>query len=568
MNQLFRLVAAILILTGNVAFAQCPENIGFDSGTFKNWTSYVGRVDSGAKVTVDEVSGAVWSRQTIMSASDGALDPYGHFPTVSPNGSKYAVRLGNDSYGQEAERLSYTFTVPVVQQYSLVLNYAVVLQNFGHSSLEQPRFRVTVFNVTDNALVDCPAFDFAASGDLPGFKTSDIEPNTPRAPAAVVYKDWAATTINLSAYVGKQIRLEFTTNDCVGIYHFGYAYFDINEDCKELITGSTYCPGQNSITLQGPRGFAEYKWYREGNLTDAIGDKQSLTINPAPPDGTKYILRVKPYEDLGCPDFITTTIKRSAAPFIFNVIERKYFCRGTTVNLKAADITQGSMTGLRPFEYYSDPVTQEYLRDPDKISQPGIYYIKGTNAEGCSNILPVELVFYDEVTMDAANPAPVTYPAKIDLSATHTTNPTYKYFYYTNSKLTTPVTDYKNISFSGKFYIKAQSANGCEKILAVNVTINPPPPNIISGPTVFTPNNDGINDLFNITIDGFVDFGTLKIFNRSGQFLFQTKNQNNGWDGNFNGRPLPTGTYYWLFEGTDQYYHTRISKGGYVSIIK
>lgn len=71
-----------------------------------------------------------------------------------------------------------------------------------------------------------------------------------------------------------------------------------------------------------------------------------------------------------------------------------------------------------------------------------------------------------------------------------------------------------------------------------------------------------------ISIKGFVDFGSLSVYNRYGQFMFKTKSQYDFWDGSFQGKTLPVGTYYWLFEGMDQYWHTAIKKGGYVSIIR
>ena len=102
----------------------------------------------------------------------------------------------------------------------------------------------------------------------------------------------------------------------------------------------------------------------------------------------------------------------------------------------------------------------------------------------------------------------------------------------------------------------------------VNVVVDPPPANIIEGPTAFTPNNDGINDQFMITIKGYVDFVTLRFYNRNGQFMFMTKSQSNLWDGSHEGRQLPGGTYYWLFEGVDQYWRTAVKKSGYVTIIR
>jgi gliding motility-associated-like protein len=561
MNRLFKFLFTILVFAGSGVYAQCPENIGFEDGKFTNWEAFEGDVLPNGTISVNSTQPS-YNRHTIES---GGVDRYGSFPTVSPNGSKYSVRLGNDGVIHQAERLSYTFTVPNVLQYNLVLSYAVVFQNPNHPDFEQPRFRVTVFNLTDNEPVDCPAFDFVASSDLPGFKLSDVNVGG-QVPASVYYKDWSATTIELSAYAGKKIRLEFTTNDCARMGHFGYAYFDLNEDCKQAVTGNTYCAGQTGITLLGPRGYSNYTWYN-ADMSQELGHEQALKLDPAPPDGTKYVLAVSALPGLGCTGIINTTVVKSPAPFVFKVKETVYMCAGASIDLTAASVTEGSMPGLA-FEYFKDPVTLEYLRDAKNITEPGIYYIQASSSEGCLNILPVEVKWYDAIDFAPINPTPVQHPAKIDLSSTYVGQPGYKYFFYSDAKLTKPIDDPWNISTTGKYYIKAISVPGCEKIAAVTVTITPPPPYVISAPTAFTPNNDGINDLFNITIKGFAHFGTLSIYNREGQFLYKSNKQAANWDGSFGGRPLPAGTYYWLFEGTDEYYHTKFTKSGYVSIIK
>lgn len=70
-------------------------------------------------------------------------------------------------------------------------------------------------------------------------------------------------------------------------------------------------------------------------------------------------------------------------------------------------------------------------------------------------------------------------------------------------------------------------------------------------PNAFSPNGDGINDLFHIRVIGFFKTEGYKIFNRWGQLVFETKDVARDWDGRFNGNPLPIGTYYWVIEGID-----------------
>ncbi|MXV52036.1 T9SS type B sorting domain-containing protein [Pedobacter sp. HMF7647] len=67
-------------------------------------------------------------------------------------------------------------------------------------------------------------------------------------------------------------------------------------------------------------------------------------------------------------------------------------------------------------------------------------------------------------------------------------------------------------------------------------------------PNTFTPNGDGINDFWNIT--GIASFPacTVRIFNRNGMLVFESKGYQQAWDGTSNGSPLPLSTYYYVID--------------------
>lgn len=62
-------------------------------------------------------------------------------------------------------------------------------------------------------------------------------------------------------------------------------------------------------------------------------------------------------------------------------------------------------------------------------------------------------------------------------------------------------------------------------------------------PSAFTPNSDGINDVFRLTKLKYQKLVDFRIFNRWGQVVFQTANPEMGWDGNFQGVPQDLGDY-------------------------
>jgi len=75
---------------------------------------------------------------------------------------------------------------------------------------------------------------------------------------------------------------------------------------------------------------------------------------------------------------------------------------------------------------------------------------------------------------------------------------------------------------------------------------------VLGFPKFFTPNNDGINDLWEIKGLNFEEFrySNILIFNRFGKHL-ATINPDSGWDGIYNGEFLPSDDYWFSIDVTD-----------------
>ncbi len=446
----------------------CPENIGFENGTLKNWQCYIGNISRAGDVSVAP-SLPVAGRHTIFRYALNQLDPYGQFPVTCPNGSLYSLKLGNDGTGAQAERVSYTFTVPNNQTYSIIYNYAVVFQNPDHADYEQPKFTARVFDVASNQYISCGSFEFVASSGLPGFQQSNYG-------GSVFYKPWAPITINLFGYAGKTLRLEFTTNDCTRGGHFGYAYIDVNENCTSPITGNTYCAGTSVLKMSAPAGFKEYYWYYNNDFSKVLGTSNILTVSPAPPDGTHYALRIVPFPGLGCEDTLYTTIHALNDVLTLKVQDTIVGCM-SGISLKTNSITEGSSPNLM-FSYFMDPDAQNFVPDPTNITTSGTYYIKAENAGGCTDIKPVFVRLLQTPSIIIANPDPVCFPDKVDLTQakiTAGTNSTLTYTYWKDAKATIPLAAPQQVDSTGTYYLKGTNTIGCSSIVPVNVLIGKKP---------------------------------------------------------------------------------------------
>lgn len=65
-------------------------------------------------------------------------------------------------------------------------------------------------------------------------------------------------------------------------------------------------------------------------------------------------------------------------------------------------------------------------------------------------------------------------------------------------------------------------------------------------PNTFSPNGDGINDIWNIEALESYPQSDIKIFNRSGAVVFSETGYTKAWDGKYNGADLPVGVYYYI----------------------
>ncbi len=72
-------------------------------------------------------------------------------------------------------------------------------------------------------------------------------------------------------------------------------------------------------------------------------------------------------------------------------------------------------------------------------------------------------------------------------------------------------------------------------------------------PNTFSPNGDGVNDVFYPRGDNLYNIQTMRVFNRWGQMVFEKRDfpansAASGWDGTFNGRPAPVDVYVYIVE--------------------
>jgi gliding motility-associated-like protein len=539
----------------------CPDNIGFENGLFTGWQCFAGSFRPAENQFLMASTPPVSNRHNIIeNSATPELDHYGKFPVTSPNSSNFSVKLGNDSAGAEAEGIRYTFTIPANRNdYSIIYYYALVFQTPDHLPHEQPRFTSRVYNVTDGHYIDCASFEYVSTLGLPGFEESTVMHD-------VYFKPWAPISINLSGYAGKQIRLEFTSYDCTIGGHFGYAYIDVNQNCHAPVTGNYVCEIADSIILKAPPGFNSYYWYTPDFTL--IGSGPALTLKPVPPPGTQFMLEIIPYNGLGCYDTLSTVISNPTIPINLVVTDSLTACEDKGVNLTLPAVTAGSSAGLF-LEYFTGVNAASHVPYPRKVIAGGTYYIQATNIEGCQAMQPVEVVLQGKPLMAITDPPPITAPDVVDITDAFITNGSLAgliFTYWRDEQATSPLSNPQAVKQGGTYFIKGTSDAGCSNIKPVKVVVLPPAEPEVKIPNAFSPNNDGVNDMFRIEVGGGYNVSRFTVYNRWGGLVFSAGNSQ--WDGRANGKDLPLGTYYWVMESIEPNSGKKVWHRGSVTLLR
>ncbi len=371
------LLFALLFLGSYLtAQAQCPPNIDFETGTTNYWNYWRGKNLSGPTWSLATCPPA-YSLHTIVSGTS-CTDYYGGFSCVGDG--YYSLKLGKDSSNQNADAADYHVHVPTGGTFSLIYRYAVVFQNPGHSSTDQPRFQIEVIDSATGSVLPCNTYSFVSSSSLPGFSLSPVS-------SIVWYKPWTAGTLDLTSYGGKTIIVTFRAGGCTLGGHWGYAYVDLN--CGIYKIQTVGCSG-GTATVTGPPGYQTYTWTDSLTYTKSYGSSQTVTIS-VPTVTTTYALIITPYTGYGCPDTLYARLVPSN--MVPHPARDTSICYGSTVKM------WGGVTDILPLTYSWSPTTGVSCTtcDTTMITPPvGInkYQITTFNTGGCLHVDTITITTY------------------------------------------------------------------------------------------------------------------------------------------------------------------------------
>ena len=115
------------------------------------------------------------------------------------------------------------------------------------------------------------------------------------------------------------------------------------------------------------------------------------------------------------------------------------------------------------------------------------------------------------------------------------------------------------------YYVSILNRYGCLLEDSIHVKYYTGPD--IYVPNAFTPNGDGVNDIFRPVPVGVYTMNYFRVYNRYGQMVYQSANAGQGWDGTIKGLPAPADSYVWEVKGLD-YSGKSIFKKGTVVLVR
>jgi gliding motility-associated-like protein len=217
-------------------------------------------------------------------------------------------------------------------------------------------------------------------------------------------------------------------------------------------------------------------------------------------------------------------------------------CKSNPVNLYA--YTNASTIAWQPANEVTNPAAAVTTAYPEVNSS---YYITATLGS-CVKKDTVNVIVKPTPFVDAGPPITTLAGDQVQLLGTASAG----------IYLWTPGTQLSSTSIVNPYVISPQqtteytlnvtNSDGCSNNDKMILTVIPYCVKVMSA---FTPNGDGINDLWYVTQGTTCTKNiSVSVYNRYGSKVFESKNYNNDWNGRYRNSPLSDGTYYYMIEVT------------------
>lgn len=229
---------------------------------------------------------------------------------------------------------------------------------------------------------------------------------------------------------------------------------------------------------------------------------------------------------------------RNYVPLILQACCDTFICQGNAARISAV----GSGTAPLSYRWSNGASTSEIIVSPVFSTAYGVTLTDGT---GCTKDTSIFVTMETiSLLLSSAPPSPVLEGQTVTLVSN--AGPGIAYSWSPTSGLSDPNSSTPGFTATQdvKYCIYGETPGGCKDTACISIDVTRlVKPESIAIPDAFTPNGDGVNDVFTILYTGNYNQIRMKIFNRDGSIVFESKEFAKGWDGKFNGKDQMAGTY-------------------------
>lgn len=287
--------------------------------------------------------------------------------------------------------------------------------------------------------------------------------------------------------------------------------------------------GNINMTITGGTAPYTYEWLNSQFVLAAL----TKDISGMPAD--QYMLELT--DTMGCKGSFTVEITQPEL-LVLSLDHTDAYCAFSSTGTASATVVGGTT----PYTY--DWSNGQTIADITTLFA-GTYILTVSDDHGCFTVDSVRISEPDSIAIQFAT-TPVTCRDQHD--GTISTYPmggngNYDWLWNTGN------TDPSLIDLvAGTYTLTVTDMMGCTGAAEIEVGLIEI--DCINIPTSFTPNGDGVNDVWVIRNSPLYTEADYQIFNRWGQIVFSQKGTYESWDGTWNGSPIPAETYYYFIKLT------------------
>ena len=324
---------------------------------------------------------------------------------------------------------------------------------------------------------------------------------------------------------------------------------EIPQLSTEFNTYLVQCKGYKVHFINKSIGGFSYHWDFGVPGTNADTSNQFEPDFTYPADGV-YEVSLVVNKGTTCPDSITRYVK-VYPEFHADFKVTDLLCPFDPISF--IDLSEATYKPINQWLWkFGDGTTSDEQNPKHTFAQGGEYNVTliAQTEKGCVDTV-TKVTSIDDFRPFAGNDTIIVKGERIYFNATGGTSFKWSPDYYLNdTNINNPVGYYTDTgTFTYKVHITTEGQCEGDAYITVRVVGQ----SSVFVPSAFSPNGDGLNDIFRPLAVGYSKNNFFRVYNRYGEMVFASDNFARGWDGRFNSKDCDVDTYYWVLDIKDRF---------------